>query len=452
MLRVTGGWTRTCAGWSRRDLLRIGGLGMLGALAAPGAAGAADARFGGAKALILIDLYGGPAHQDIFDLKPDAPAEVRGEFKPIETNVPGIRVSEHIPRLAKIADRYTLIRSMTHGDNEHATGGYTVLTGVKHPRPGQILPPSPDDFPPMGSIITRFRPPQRPVPGYVTIGGTMYSAGGDVPGQTGGLAGQRFDPFDIKADPSQPGFHVPGLTVPGEMPALRLDRRRSLLAQVDTAAKVTDRSLAARGFHDLQDRVFSLLDSPDTRHAFALDSEPGSVRDAYGRHKFGQSCLLARRLVQAGVPVVAVYWERGQVWDTHGNNFKDLKERLLPPMDEGVSALITDLAARGLLDQTLVLVTGEFGRTPKINANAGRDHWPGVYTSLVAGGGIKGGFVYGASDEIAEFPARDPVYPWDLAATLYHLMGVDPAVAEIRDRQDRPIRVCEGEIVRGILA
>lgn len=450
MLRVIGGAAKTCQGWSRRDLLRLGGIGVLGSLAAPSAASRAD-RFGQAKAFILIDLYGGPAHQDIFDLKPDAPAEVRGEFRPIETNVAGIQVGEHIPKLARIADKYTLVRSMTHTDNEHATGGYTVLTGVKHPRPGTILPPSPDDFPPLGSIISKFRPPSRPVPGYITLGGTMYSAGGDVPGQTGGMAGQKFDPFDIKEDPNRPDFRVRELTLPQELPALRLDRRRALLTQVDQLAAVAERSLAAHGLGDLQGRVFELLGSSDIRQAFELASEPAKVRDTYGRHKFGQSCLLARRLVQAGVPVVAVYWERGQVWDTHGNNFKDLKNSLLPPMDQGVTALISDLAERGMLNQTVVLVTGEFGRTPKINDQAGRDHWPGVYTSLLAGGGIKGGCVHGASDETAAFPARDPVYPWDLAATIYHLMGIDPGHTEIRDRQDRPIAVCNGEVVRSII-
>jgi len=452
MLRVTGGSAKTCAGWSRRDVLRCGGLGVLGAVAAPALASAAPAsRFGRAKALILIDLYGGPAHQDIYDMKPDAPAEIRGEFNPIETNVSGIQVSEHIPRLAKIADRYTLIRSMTHTDNEHATGGYTVLTGVKHPRPGTILPPSPDDFPPMGSVISMLKPPSRPVPGYVTIGGVMYSAGGDVPGQTGGFAGQKFDPFDIKDDPNRAGFRVAELSLSRELPALRLDRRRSLLGQVEQAARVADRSLGAQGFNDLQSRVFDLLSSSAARQAFEVESEPAAVRDTYGRHKFGQSCLLARRLVQAGVPVVSVYWERGQVWDTHGNNFKDLKNNLLPPMDQGVTALLSDLHTRGMLDDTLVLVTGEFGRTPTINKDAGRDHWPGVYTALVAGGGVKGGFVYGSSDEKAAFPASDPVYPWDLAATVYHLLGIDPAATEIHDRQNRPIPVCQGEVVHGIL-
>lgn len=449
MLRVTGGAASTCAGWSRRDLLRAGSLGILGALA-PAGAGHAAARPSRARALILVDLYGGPAHQDIFDLKPDAPAEVRGEFRPIETNVSGIRVSEHIPRLARIADRYLLIRSMTHTDNEHATGGYTVLTGVKHPRPGTILPPSPDDFPPMGSIISQFRPPARPVPGYVTLGGTMFSAGGDVPGQTGGFAGQRFDPYDIKEDPSRPDFRIPELTLAREIPALRIDRRHTLLEQVEQCARVADRSLAARGLGELQNRVFALLRSPDTRSAFNLREEAGAIRDRYGRHKFGQSCLLARRLVQAGVPVVAVYWERGQVWDTHGNNFKDLKQRLLPPMDQGVTALITDLAERGMLDETIVVVTGEFGRTPKINKDAGRDHWPGVYTTLVAGGGFRRGAVYGASDEIGAYPESDPVHPWDLAATLYQMLGVDPA-SEIHDRQNRPQKITTGEVISGLL-
>ena len=448
MLRIGGGAARTCEGWARRDVLALGGSAALGA--AGKAHAVAGAKFGHARAFILIDLYGGPAHQDIFDLKPDAPAEIRGEFNPIRTNVPGIEIGEHVPHLAKVADKYTLIRSKTHTDNEHATGGYTLLSGVKHPRPGTILPPSPDDFPPMGSIISKFRPPAKPVPGYATVGGTMFSAGGDVPGQTGGFAGQQYDPFDIKDDPSRPDFRVQEVALPREMPAERLERRRSLLRQVDDLMRLGDRSLSADGLNALQERVFHLLSSPAARQAFDLQSEAAPVRDAYGRHKFGQSCLLARRLVEGGVPVVAVYWERGQVWDTHGNNFKDLKDNLLPRMDSTVSVLLKDLDDRGLLDTTLVLVSGEFGRTPRINSGAGRDHWPGVYTSLLAGGGIKRGFVYGASDEQAAFPASDPVYPWDLAATIYHLMGIDPTT-EIHDRQNRPIPICQGEVVRGVL-
>ena len=450
MLRVIGGRAKTCAGWSRRDLLKIGGLGLLGS-ALPARAEGKPSLFGHAKAFILIDLYGGPAHQDIWDMKPDAPAEIRGEFRPIETNVSGLRVSEHIPRLAKIADRYTLVRSMTHTDNEHATGGYTTLTMVKHPRPGTILPPSPDDFPPVGSIISKFRPPAKPVPGFVTIGGTMYSAGGDVPGQTGGMAGQKFDPFDIKGDPNDPHFKVQDVSLADGLDPLRLDRRHSLLEQVEQRTSLLENSLSARGLADLQSRAFQMLGVSEIRRAFDIRAEPDKVRDMYGRHKFGQSALLARRLVEGGVPVGAVYWERGQVWDTHGNNFNDLKDHLLPPMDQGVTALITDLEARGLLEHTIVLVTGEFGRTPKINAGAGRDHWPGVYTAMLAGGGIKRGYVHGASDEQAAFPARDEVYPWDLAATIYHLMGVDPYHSEIRDRQDRPIAICQGQIVEDIL-
>ncbi len=442
---------RTCEGLSRRSVLTAGGLGILGLNSCPAQAIAAG-RPRRARSLVILDLYGGPAHQDIFDLKPDAPSEIRGEFKPIRTSVPGLELGEHVPGLGSVAHLYTLVRSMTHTDTEHATGGYTVLTGVPHPRPGTILPPSPDDFPPIGSVVSALRPTQSLVPGYVALGGTMFSAGGDVPGQTGGLAGQKFDPFDVRGDPSKPDFKVRELSLAPDVTRLRLGRRATLLDQVEQAARLKERSRGAGGFGDLQGRAFDLLGSSLARTAFDLTQEADSVRNDYGRYRFGQSCLLARRLVERGVPVVAVYWDRGQVWDTHGNNFKDLKDRLLPPMDRTVTAMLKDLHQRGLLDETILLVTGEFGRTPRINSGAGRDHWPGVYTSLVAGGGFPRGFVYGASDEQAAYPSRDPVHPWDLAATIYHLLGIDPETAEITDRQNRPIRVCPGTVVQGLLA
>lgn len=450
MLRVLGTETRRCDGLPRRELLRLGGLGALslwGGLHFDERAASAAPSQPRARSVIFLSLWGGPAHQDTFDLKPDAPAEVRGEFQPIETDVPGIRICEYLPRLARLGSRYTLVRSVTHEDTAHESALYTRLTGWPHPQPNTNPVPSPEDHPPYGVVMGVLRPPAAAVPPYVIVGDTQATG----VGQTGGLLGQGRAPFVIARSAHLPDFSVPDLSASPDVPSLRLSRRRRLLEEVDAEAARLESQSEVTAASSMQRRALELLSRAETRLAFAVDRETAAVRDAYGRHDVGQNLLLARRLVEAGVPAIQVSWNHRGPWDTHGDNFNSLKGSLLPRLDQGLSALLSDLERRGMLEETLVMVCGEFGRTPKINELAGRDHWPQCYSALLAGGGIAGGRVFGASDAQAAFPTADAVGPWDLGATVLHCAGIDPG-AEFRDQQDRPIRVCQGEVIRGILA
>ncbi len=448
MIRITGSPTRLCDGYSRRELLRFGGAAGLAALAP--VSGAAAAARPTAKSILYISLFGGPSHQDIWDLKPDAPAEVRGEFKPIETNVSGIRITEHLPRMAKLAHRYSLVRSVTHADNGHGSAMYAAFTGWPHRFPNTNPIPDVVDYPAYGSVLSRVRPPQGAVPPFVCVGGTQFVCGNQIPGQRAGWLGPAYEPFVVNGDPNRAGFRVPELSPLPDVSTLRLDRRRSLLAEVERVTRLGERGAPAAGSDAVQKRAFELLSSSSIRQALDLSPEPAPVRDRYSRTTFGQSLLLARRLIEAEVPCVTVNWSTGGPWDTHGNNFNALKGSLLPPFDLTFSALLEDLHQRGLLESTLIVCTGEFGRTPKINPDAGRDHWAGVYTVLLAGGGIQGGRVHGTSDEQAAYPATDPVGPWDIAATAYHCLGVSPDT-EVVDATNRPLRICRGEPIRSLL-
>lgn len=452
MRRVPEVETRTCAGVGRREALRLGGLGALSlwggvrparAAAAPSPAGRG---WGRARSVIFFSLWGGPAHQDTFDLKPDAPAEFRGEFQPIETNVSGIRICEYLPRLARLAHHYALVRSVTHEDTSHESALYTELTGWPHPQPNTNPGPTPFDYPPYGTVMGVLRPPREAVPPYVIVGNVQATS----VGQTGGFLGQGGAPFVIEKSAHERDFAVPDLSLSREIPALRVRRRRRLLDQVDGSLAGGERLEAAGGMAAVQQRAFEMLAESRLRDGFALENETQATRDRYGRHDVGQNLLLARRLVEAGVPAIQVSWNHRGPWDTHGDNFNSLKGSLLPRLDQGLSALLEDLHQRGLLEQTLVLVCGEFGRTPRINELAGRDHWPNCYAALLAGGGIRGGQVYGASDSTAAYPSADPVGPWDLGATVLHCAGIDPA-SEIRDPQNRPLRICRGQVIEGLL-
>jgi hypothetical protein len=454
MIRIEGDGTRLCDGVTRRELLRFGGLGALGLWTAgiadlPRAAAAGPEGFGRAKSVLFISLFGGPSHQDIWDMKPEGPAEVRGEFKPVRTNVPGIEICEHLPKLARLADRYALVRSVTHQDNGHGSAMYAAFTGWPHPRPNTNPLPATEDYPAYGAALSALRPPSAPVPAFVAAGGAQIVCGNQIPGQRAGFLGPAHEPIVVEQDPSRADFRVPELSQPRDLSTLRLDRRRSLLAAVEGAARVAERGEAAGGMEAMQRKAFELLASARVRAALDLGHEAAPLRDRYGRNTFGQSLILARRLIEAGVPCVTVNWSRGGPWDTHGGNFPTLKNRLLPPFDQSFSALLQDLTDRGLLETTLVVCTGEFGRTPKINGDAGRDHWAGVYTVVLAGGGIQGGRVHGASDAQAAFPAADPVGPWDIAATVYHCLGVAPDT-ELRDRSNRPLRLCRGEPIHSL--
>lgn len=451
-------------GYSRRRLLRMCAAGAFG-LALPDilrlraasadSLAARDRSFGRARSVIMLFMSGGPAHQDTWDLKPDAPAEVRGPFKPIRTNVPGIEICEHFPRLARAADKYAIIRSLSHPGIDHSTSAYEMLTGRRHPNPGERREPGPDDFPHVGAVAGRLHPPRRAVPAFVAMPERFYITNGpDIPGQTGGLMGRQFDPFRIDGDFSRPGFRVPDVALPAAVDPARLDRRRSLLRQISTQDHAVAATAAGQAPDAYYERAFSLLTAPETRRAFDLTAEPAKVRERYGMHRHGQAVLMARRLVEAGVPFVCVYWHREQpqldtTWDTHANNFPELKDRLMPQVDQPHAALFADLEERGLLDSTLVVWAGEFGRTPKINAAGGRDHWGFCGSALLAGAGIRGGQVYGSSDAQAAYPASDPVSPADLAATVYHALGIDPKL-EITDRLNRPFPLTTGTPLVGL--
>lgn len=460
MLSILDSSVRLCDGLTRRESLRIGGLGFTGLLmprflqARETPTRSVDG-FGRAKSCILIFNYGGPSHLETFDLKPDAPSEIRGEFKPVATSVAGVSISEYLPRLGKLAHRYTILRSMTHRDNDHAIGAYLSLTGHHHPK-NAILgiepPATPLDMPSIGSVVSKLRPAKQPVFPYVTLGELRHFGNFDSLGQNGGALGKAFDSFSVPFNrPLNGTLDLRGVAdVMSKVNGGQLDDRRQLLGDINRASALTASS-GARDLDNASRRAFELLASPATREAFNLAKEPAKVRDAYGAIPFARNCLLARRLVEAGVPLVTLYSFGNRDWDTHGNNFKELKNTLLPPTDRGVAALLEDLAARGMLDETLVIWMGDMGRTPRINKDAGRDHWSFCYSVLVAGGGVRGGQVYGSSDRGAAYPSTNPVGPADLAATIFHLLGIDPR-ADITDQQGRPFVASSGTPIKAILA
>ena len=433
---------------SRRDILRAGtlgplGLGLAGLLAPTARAGPEPT----AKACILLFMWGGPSHLDTWDPKPDAPAEVRGPFASIPTAVPGLRISEHFPRLAKLADKYAVVRSMSHTDPAHLSNVHHLMTGRLAPRPNSDADPATRaDAPHLGGMLAKLRPPAGVVPTAVTLPWAVShpaAPGGVAPGQHAGWLGAGCDPFLVVGDPNSPTFQVGGLAPAAGVSAARFASRRQLLKQLDSGPD-------AGGFDGVRGKAADLLSTGTVAAAFDLSKESPATRDEYGRHPHGQSCLLARRLVEAGTRLVTVNWpDDGQYfWDTHGNNFEGHKTRLMPPADQGFAALLTDLARRGLLDETLVLWVGEFGRKPQIDAKtAGRDHWPRCYSAVLAGGGVRGGAVYGASDSIGGLPKDKPVSPADLTATVYHALGVDPELT-VTDPFGRPVALTEGTPLR----
>jgi hypothetical protein len=463
MLRILGRQYRACDRVPRRDFLR---LGMLAPLAAslPGLAGhaaaaeaAKTASFGRAKRCILLFLTGGPPQHDTFDCKPDAPAEIRGELKPIATNVAGTFVSELFPKLAQQADKYCIVRSVTHRDPAHTSAGYTMLTGLVHPKAGKegagMALPAPEDHPHVGALLALHRAGRDGPPPFISLPEVIKDAAvNEFPGQGGGFLGKAYDPLRIEANKERTAFEPPALVLPPDVTGQRLADRSLLRGRINDLVRGTE---AMRDLDGHYQRALHLLAASSLGSAFALDQEPQKLRDQYGAHLFGQGALLARRLIEAGVELVTVYWhyegpEDSPVWDTHGNNFPHLRQRLAPPTDQAVSALLADLQMRGLLDETLVIVMGEFGRTPKVNGLGGRDHWPHVQSILLAGAGIPGGTVYGSSDKQGAYPAEKPVAPADLIATMLHLLAV-PREMELADRTGRPLRACSGEPVWELL-
>lgn len=451
---------RHTIGISRREVLQVGYSGLLGiglsnlansARASSQAPYELDRK---PKSLILVFLTGAPSHLDMFDMKPDAPDEIRGEFKPIATRVPGLTICEHLPCLAARADKYALVRSLSHHENNHLVATHHVLTG--YPQPGAFFDKvaSRDDWPCYSSGLSYLRPRSDGIPSGVNLPTFLMEGALTWPGQHAGFLGPRHDPWQVTHDPNAPDFRMDGLRLDPRIEVHRLGDRRTLLAQIDGQRASLARAAEGRRLSDQQQQAFSLLTSGQIAQAFEMDREPVAVRDRYGRHAFGQSLLLARRLVQAGVPVVQANMGRVQNWDTHGDNFGRLKRQLLPPLDQGVAALLDDLQTNGLLDDTLVLMLGEFGRTPKISGmrtgkDVGRDHWAACFFALFAGAGVRGGQVIGKSDKIGAYPISTPYSPNDLGATVYHLLGVNPE-AEVRDRQGRPTQLNRGRVMRSL--
>jgi hypothetical protein len=458
MLHLQGLGFRLCDSVKRREFLRIGGLGLAG-LALPdlfrGQTLAAPTRKAKVKSCIQLFMWGGPSQQETFDLKPNAPEGIRGEFKPIATNVTGTRICEHLPLLAQRADRYAIMRSVTHSGVNHGTSAYHMLTGHIHATPGTLRHPTPNDLPSVGCAVGRFGRQPGDMPAYVSLPSVLHDGdGGEVPGQGPGLLGQRAAPFLVKGDPTRADFSIETLTLPADLSRERFQGRIDLQTALGRRADHIARFSGTSSIDAHYERAYRLLQSATARRAFNLAGEPAKVREHYGLHHFGQSCLLARRLIEAEVPLVTVYWnaphiDNDQHWDTHKNSFHRLRTHLLPHFDRGLSALLDDLKARGLLDETLVIWMGEFGRTPKVNKQAGRDHWGFCQSVLMAGGGVRGGLVHGSSDAHAAYAAETPVSPDDLAATVFDRLGI-PLNLELHDALNRPLPLCTGKPVLGL--
>lgn len=404
-----------------------------------------------AKSAILLFQFGGPSHLDTFDPKPDAPAEIRGEFASIPTNVDGRRICEHLPKLAQMADQYSLVRSVHHKSSSHNPGAYVALTGREPLTDIVTLNASSNDFPHPGSIVDYLDRTPREVPTSVAMPTMIADGPFRTPGEFAGFLGKKHDPVWVLKDPNAKGFNVDELKLPTGVSIDRIRDRQRTLGQLNQLSQLAETVADVRGLSDYQSRAVDLVTSPAAQTAFDLQLEPDTMRDRYGRNKYGQSVLLARRLVEAGVRFVTVYYSAGiGGWDTHKDNFSTLKNSRLPENDTAISALLSDLKERGLLDSTLVYWTGDFGRTPKINKDAGRDHWPPCGTVMMAGGGIQGGREYGKSDATGAYPADQPTTPGDITATLFHAMGFDPQT-EIRDQLGRPMPIAGGDVIKALL-
>lgn len=445
---------------SRRRMLQVGGLGLMGMSLPRLLAARAHAAEAGhaprADHCIIIFLNGGPSHLDMWDLKPEAPEGIRGEFSPIDTSVPGVQFSEHLPRLATQMHRCTLVRSMHHSiNNAHAAAVYAALTGHDRGELGGGAKPS--DHPSPGSVLSLHRPPTRTVVPHVTLPYiTKEGAGGPPqPGFFGGLLGRAHDPLFVLRDPNADDFAVPELTLLADVSLERLAARRQLFTTLDRELDRGPMREPLDAMDQFQHRALDLLTSEDTQRAFRIGEEPDAVRESYGRNIYGQSVLLARRLIEAGTRLVTVSWapDANATWDTHGSNFHSLKNTLLPQFDAACTSLLADLAERGLLERTIVAVMGDFGRTPKINDNnGGRDHWNYCYSLMLAGGGFREGYVHGASDKIGAFPTRDALSPGDVVSTIYHCLGIAHD-SEIYDSLNRPHRlVPTGNVVPELLS
>jgi Protein of unknown function (DUF1501) len=464
MLIVEQDQGRLCDGMTRREWLRIGSLGLAG-LSLPellqAREGPPTARPGRAKACIVMMLLGGPPQHETWDPKPNAPIEIRGDLRPIQTATPGILIGETMPRIAQWTNRIAVLRAMCTNDSAHSSSAYYMTTGRPHLPVGveNARPGPPNNWPCPGAVLRRLRRDAGGLPAAITVPEQAANDGNLTwPGQDAGYLGQAADPWLLTCDPSAPNFQIPGLGLPAEVPPVRFDGRRTLLEQVnqhlDGRLDVHGRGGPGAVYSAQSQQAFDLIASSQSRQAFNLAQEPAAVRDRYGRTRFGQSLLLARRLVEAGVSLVRVNWTRvagapnNGHWDTHSQNTAGLRA-LMPIVDRGYSALLEDLDVRGLLDETLIVWMAEFGRTPRLNGAGGRDHWGNVFSVALAGGGIAGGRVIGASDSIAGYPRDGRVLPPDLLATMFHSLGY-PSDTEFHDNLGRPLPVSRGEVIRGV--
>jgi hypothetical protein len=472
MIRIQGKF-------SRRELLQVGSLSSMGlsfsqwmgnqAVAAnsmtPEFAATLQARgiagsFGKAKRCIVLFMLGGPPQHETWDPKPDAPAEVRGEFKPIATATPGLHVGDLMPLTAKLTNHIAVLRAMATDDNAHSASGYWMLTGYPHsPKNAEnSLPGPPNDWPCMAAVVRHLKGDAGPLPGSIRLPEEIWNTGRlPWPGQDAGWLGSHADPWLVSCDPNAPDFRVPDIALPAELTTQRFEQRKDFLAQLNRSLDKIQASPTLERWGTWQNKAIDLIRTKETQNAFSLDQETAATKDRYGRNRFGQSVLLARRLVESGVSLVQVNWTRWKddpdnapAWDTHAKNAERLKTALMPPMDQAYSALLEDLLQRGMLDDTLVVWMGEFGRSPKHNASGGRDHWGHVFSGALAGGGIQGGTVYGASDRQGAYPLDGRVEPQDITATVYHCLGFAPST-EIHDRLGRPLAISKGSPIEAIL-
>lgn len=459
----------------RREWLRVGGLSALG-LSLPGllqgqSAAAASvvqpnglsgdlgATFGKAKNVIFLWLQGGPPQHETFDPKPAAPVEIRGLFNPINTNVPGMQFCELLPRTARYADKMAVVRSLSTRDDNHDVSGYWLLTGYPY-LTGSARQIKPTDWPYFGSIVKMLKPSEKlPALTSVWIPDMMRLNDNVTPaGQTAGFLGRLWEPERFVGDPALPDYQIEGLALLDEVSRVRMDLRREMRQQFESHLGQKVQGNLVDSWDRLSQQAFGLITSGEARAAFDLSREPDTVRDRYGRYTWGQSVLLARRLIEAGVRLVHVNWARdpgdnavdNPLWDTHTLNADRLQDNLCPQFDPTFAALMDDLSDRGLLEETLVVVIGEFGRTPKINSNGGRDHWGNVFSFAMAGAGIRGGQVIGASDKDGAYPATAPITGGDLTATIFHLLGIDPS-GVFHDKENRPHPLTKGEPIAGML-
>ncbi len=450
---------------SRREMLQIGGLAMTGltleslisrSAAAESQNTSRPKSFGAAKNCIILYLSGGAPQQDMWDLKPDAPADIRGEFSSIETSLPGVRVGEHLPLSAKLMHKVAQIRSMYHSHNDHARGSYWMFTG--YPYLGSVPDAnnmSRQDMPHMGSCISKIAPGKGLLP-FAMVPHRMDVAGGRRVGQFAGMLGPKYDPLLPGGDPNDDQYKLEQLPLAPNLEPEIVRRRLRLVEQLDGQVDYLRQTALAESLKDNQSKALNVVSSDVVRKAVDLSSADPIQRERYGRNQFGQSVLLGRRLLEAGTRLVQCNWQRSQgkngfAWDTHWNNFSACKEDLIPPFDRAFHALMTDLEETGQLAETLVVVACEFGRSPKVTLkNGGREHWPECYTVLFAGAGIRGGQIYGSSDKIGAYPADNPTTPADFVATIYHLLGIDPHREE-HDQLNRPFALSKGNAVQAIM-